>query len=565
MKKQKILIIQLALSTIAILTSSIIFSAANTTSPTEFILSHDFSEDYFSETIDVPLKPYFPDDNASVFISYVNSSGIELLYSGLEKVEMDLYLSDVFSTTAMEAIKNAGFSDQPIANVNATSPFQFLIEHWTTTEDGSTFSEKFVTNDFVGIIAYSTTPEDKILDPEDTIYVGYTLALNQLTEALNTVITDPSHGYDPIPRYDVETTFDVVNTNEIHFGIKYTNMVTFWQKVDESAFDPLKDVPSILLRDEIEKLKAMTAGFHAATVFDYLAFDYEVTWSEDTSGELPEVTTDVITHYNIGEVSWLFTMDSGTPIDPEYSDSFKESLIYEIDLPGSGISVPYLGTIPDKLSHTFDIEAYPFDDAQARINDSNGFGFAVMTQTNSYGLSFEETIWDDGSLTISAGDDFQTSFVGKNTYKLKGVEELGFNPDTDREVTLLAEKQADMSHVTTPLVKGYLDISHGLYHDFIKWILDVGFGYTQTYEYRVGQANYLTLTQFGDWVGGEIIHDPTYSAVAAMAAEPPESSSTPEESSEEHEESSDGVPGFEILSVLLGILPVYALYRKRRR
>ncbi|MFX1285178.1 MAG: hypothetical protein ACFFB5_16095 [Promethearchaeota archaeon] len=561
MKKQKVLILQLALSTIAILASSIIFSAANTTAPTEFVLSHDFSEDYFHETIDVPLKPYFPDDNASVFLSYINASGIEVGYTGLEKVEMDLKLSDIFRSSAMAVLEDLGFPDEPIATVNATTPFQFLLEHWTTTEDGST-SEMFAANDFVALLAYSTTPSEKTLTPDDTIYVGYTLALDQLTNGINALITDPSHGYDAIPKYDVETSFEVVDKNEIHFGINYTNMVTFWQKADESAYDPVKDIPKALLKDKIDKLKAMIAGFQAATVFDYLAFNYNVTWSTSTEGEVTEVKTDIVTHYNIGEVSWLFTLDSGSPIDSKYTDSFKDSITYEIDLPGAGLNI--LGTpIPDKLSHEFIVEAYPFDDAQARINDANGFGFAVMTQTNSYGLNFKDAIWDDGMLTISAEDDFETSFVDKNTYKLKGVEELGFDADLDRNVTFLAKYHSDMTHVTTPLVKGYLDISHELYHDFIKWILENGFGYHKTYGYRAEEANYLTLTQFGDWVGGEIVHDPAYSAVAAMAAVESSASSSSKTSGPPPTSTTGGVPGFEILIVLFTLPPLYTMHRKR--
>ncbi|MFW9906604.1 MAG: Heimdall-CTERM domain-containing surface protein, partial [Candidatus Thorarchaeota archaeon] len=77
---------------------------------------------------------------------------------------------------------------------------------------------------------------------------------------------------------------------------------------------------------------------------------------------------------------------------------------------------------------------------------------------------------------------------------------------------------------------------------------------------------YFTFTEFPEWYGGEIIHDPTYSAVAAMAAVSPESSSVSsgESSEEPTQPSSGGIPGFELLSVFLGILPIIALYRKRR-
>ena len=72
---------------------------------------------------------------------------------------------------------------------------------------------------------------------------------------------------------------------------------------------------------------------------------------------------------------------------------------------------------------------------------------------------------------------------------------------------------------------------------------------------------YFTFTEFPEWYGGEIIHDPTYYAVAAITTEPPISSESSEEKSEP-EQPSNGVPGFKLFFIL-GILTL--IVRKKSK
>ncbi|PWI49682.1 hypothetical protein CEE45_00710 [Candidatus Heimdallarchaeota archaeon B3_Heim] len=562
MKNPKIIPVQLSLALIFVLGFSLVQSATATSQ--EFNLTHSFDEDYFYETIDVPLKPFFPEDNASVFMSYINTSGVEVVFTGLEKVEMNFYLSDILNSQTMAALDTLGYSDQSIVTVNGTTPFQQLLEHWTNLEKDNSgtyqHAEKYVSNNFMGLIAYSTTPEDKVINSGDEIYIGYTLAFGQLTDALNTLVQ--SRGGDPIPKYDVHTKFDVVSNTEIHFGINYTNVMTFWQRVERDAYNPLSAIPAALLQTDISKLLAMASGFDAVTVFDYLSFDYQVNWNQYTetieTETITKVSTDINTLYNIGEVSWLIT-NSGEGINTtEYPNSFEESLTYDIELPGIDLSLPLLGTLPDKLSPTFNVEVYPSDDAQKRINDANGFGFAVVTQTNSHGLNFGT--WDSTSNSISAEDDFKTDFENKDTYKLKGVEELGFNADVDRDVVIVAKPHSGLAHITTSLARKYFDLTHGLYEDFTEHVLINGLGFQSPPSYAIDASNYLTVTEFGDWVGGQIVHDPSYSAVAAVAATQETTTDGPSDTST----TGTNIPGFGLLSALIAIPLFYASYRKRR-
>jgi len=72
---------------------------------------------------------------------------------------------------------------------------------------------------------------------------------------------------------------------------------------------------------------------------------------------------------------------------------------------------------------------------------------------------------------------------------------------------------------------------------------------------------YFTFTEFPEWYGGEIIHDPAYSAVAAVTAGTETSTSGLPPGSTTTEGT---IPGFELITGLLAIAPLFALFRKRR-
>lgn len=576
MKNRKIMLLPTVIAFILLLNS---LNSVVATNP--YGLTHTIGTTSFSETIDIPLTPLFPNDNASVFFTYANASGVEVAYLALEDIEMELRLSDVFSDLAITAIEAAGFSDFLVANISGTTPFQQLLQHWETISDPTAANfpkvDKFVANNFQGLLAYSTTPTDKVMDATDNIYMGYTMALTQLTDVLNKVLTEKN--FTEVPQYSVEPIYTEVSANEIHFGMRYNNMMTFWQQVDEEPINPLLDnMPAGLLDADLDKLENMVAGFHAATLFDYLEFEYILTWEEETIGipgiaELTTVKTNIDSHYNIGEVKWMVTQD--TVLDAVYNDSFVETFTYDIDLPGDGsIGVGPL-TIPDKVSGDFSFAFYPNEEAQMRINEADGFGFGVLTQTNSVGLVFREDFWDPTGASISTTSehitDFKTSFENKDTYKLKGVEHLGFDATLDRNVTIVADSYSNLGYAITPLSIAYVDLSQGLYKDFTNWLVtnEDGLGFNGLYLYPVSFSNYMTVTEFGDWVGGEIIHDPSYSAVAAVAA-----TATPDETSTDDTSLPDGtepktteglgtIPGFELIPVLLAIPPIYALKKKK--
>jgi hypothetical protein len=75
---------------------------------------------------------------------------------------------------------------------------------------------------------------------------------------------------------------------------------------------------------------------------------------------------------------------------------------------------------------------------------------------------------------------------------------------------------------------------------------------------------YFTFTEFPEWYGGEIIHDPIYSAIAAIAASSPGATYTTASSISKPGTHITGAPGFEIMFIL-GTMVLVIRYRFKRR
>ncbi|MHA1236986.1 MAG: Heimdall-CTERM domain-containing surface protein, partial [Candidatus Hodarchaeales archaeon] len=116
----------------------------------------------------------------------------------------------------------------------------------------------------------------------------------------------------------------------------------------------------------------------------------------------------------------------------------------------------------------------------------------------------------------------------------------------------------------TGVAKAYFRVEFELAYGFTKFMASQLtpqlFTMPGTATVYVDTVLYFTFTQFPEWYGGEIIHDPSYSAVAAVAATgDPTSTDLPP-----GDTTGLNIPGFELISALLAIPPLYALYRKRR-
>jgi hypothetical protein len=602
------------ISVIILLMILIFSSPAQAVDPTDFA-GHNFEEKFFAIEVDLVgsgtsvfdpdhehpdlIRDLLDDDPAvsvgdsnefedeQFFLAYMNKSGIETAFSALEKFEHMLTFKDFITEETYNQIYAAGIAlpalrdalVAPLSHVNGTAPFQQLVQHYTTSED-TEFKDVFVTNNFMSLIAYSNGTGDATdhLDKKDSLFIGYTFAIQNLTDAINDALE--AYGHDRIDYYDVEASFEHTDDDTFEFGVRYENMLVLWQSI---TVEPKGiDVFAGGAGDRLDYPEGIVFGhgIAAASVLDHLEFNY-VFETEVFTGANNYTEGRVTTHYNIGETNLLITRDDQDYIDTHAAawnnDPFADEFSYTVFIPDEiadfdfSTVIPGLPDIPNSV--TVDLPELAFfvgDDAKTRMMKEGGFGLSVATSTTTFGVDVDgETYEEDGddiNCKMGGKTYFFTEFTDKKTYKLQGLQDLwAIDPTLDRPVYVHPFDPAGWGVEDFGLAIAYFVVEFALAYGFTAFMARELTGFVMSEDskkYVQVDLLYFTFTDFPEWYGGEIVHDPTYSAVAAMAAEGMETSAT--ESSEGPGESSDGIPGFEILSVILAILPLYALYRKRR-
>jgi hypothetical protein len=558
---------------------------------------HNFSEDYFAVEIDIwddPANPdviydlvtgvegtdSIPETDLQFYMNYMNESGIEVAYSALEKMEHWIKFRDLLPEEAVEVIEFLGIYndelDAKIFHINATAPFQQLVQHFNTPWG----TDAFVTNNFMTLVAYSngTGSNAKLMDSEDSLYMGYTFAVQNITDVINDALEAASKSYR-IPHFNYKASFEPTSTG-YKFGINYTNMFVLWQKLDVELENPFGSLASYAPR----KTGGIIYGqdIVAASVLDHLAFEYTFEVKEIELVESPTVNITVNlgtveTKYHIGETNFLITAAdaSGIPAgsfstDPKTSP-FITTPIYTLEIPDvlKGKTISGLTFPSDDIDIALPKMAfYMEDDAKIRMRMADGFGLTVVTSTNwcdvdittEYATHLDKP---ERRININRGENvfFWTSFKDKMSYKLRELESLwGIDPNLDRDVYVKLFDPTGWSWVFPEVAKAYFLVEYGLALKFTQFIatkVAPEITYPGTDVALLANILYLTFTEFPEWFGGEIYHDPAYSAVAAVVAEG-------ETDTSGEETTPGGVPGFELLSVLIAIPPMYALYRKRR-
>lgn len=584
---------------------------------------HDFSEDSFAVEIDLVGKGDFLspqpgdpdviydfatgvkgtdsnlDDDIQFFMAYMNDSGIEVAYSALEKVETKITLGDLLDPDLVSIIKAyAAISDPAYATaldtvifeINATSPFQQLVQHFNTPWG----SDAFVVNNYMSLIAYSSNETDRKMDQNDKLFLGYTFSVQQLTTKINQILNgEPSTSYQIDP-FDYEASFEKTATG-YNFGINYTNMFVVWQEIDvEIVSEEGVDVIGKEHKRKPERGIVYGQNIVAASVFDHIAFEYNF---EVNEYNLPLTTPikvllgNVTTQYHIGETNLLVTSDDQTFID-DHADNWTDvetPFVYDLDytvtvpegLRGIDLdaypilNLPDLPPFPDDLTIPLpDMAFYTGDAAKIRMMIEDSFGLTIATATNCFDVKIIERPYTthhvDPKDPIGVETDghtfFWTSFQNKDTYTLTELDFMASPPPTDGHKVIVTLFNPAGWSVESNLMKAYFIVEFALAFTFTKFVatkIAPEITYPGTKTVLLGRILYFTFTEFPEWYGGEIFHDPAYSAVAAMAAVGEESST--ETGTTGTETGTDGgIPGFEILSVLLAIPPLYALYRKRR-
>ncbi|MHA1976106.1 MAG: hypothetical protein ACW98I_04305 [Candidatus Hodarchaeales archaeon] len=566
---------------------------------------HDFSEDHFAVEIDLfgtnaanPDVIYdfgtgvegtdtVPETDLQFFMSYMNDSGIEVAYSALEKMEhwikfRDLLPSDVGDLIdTLDALGTAPPGSVEALNtnlvhVNATAPFQQLVQHFNTPWG----TDAFVTNNFMTLVAYSggTGSDPLLMDSGDNLYMGYTFAVQEVAEALNTVLAP----HYEIPPFDYEANFEQT-ADGYTFGINYTNMFVLWQDITV----PLRGPDYLSAAGlELPETKGIIYGedIVAASVLDHLAFEYIFTVEEIDLGTTPSIKVNlgtVETRYHIGETNLLVTRDDAAFITAHSSDwigtPFTATPSYTLNVP-SALQGQTVGswTFPSSVTLTLSEMAFFInDDAKVRMSLADAFGLTVVTATNwfdtqvvsnpQYATHLDEPEDPTIKLEKDGNEFFWTSFKDKMFYKLRELDFAPFNidPTTDRDVyvTLFDPSGWFAANVAKP----YFIVEFSLAWAFTYFMAtkvapDIVHPGAGQHTEVINQFLYLTFTEFPTWYGGEIYHDPSYSAVAAVAAQSETTTDGPAVS----DTTGLNIPGFELISVLVALPLLYTSYRKRR-
>ncbi len=567
---------------------------------TDFV-GHSFTEEHFAVEVDLAVSdPSNPDlirdlldtsaitedsnepEDLQFYVAYMNNSGIEAAYSAFEKLEHDITFGsllhpDVYTVLSSPiyypTYKNA--LETPIFHINATAPFQQLVQHYTTPWE----QDVFVTNNFMTLIAYSSSPDDQVMDSGDELYIGYTFSVQELIDAVNTVLTSSGHPEYQIGNFDYTATFEET-ANGYKFGIEYTNMFVLWQRINVSLSGPDVFGNANFIKGDTNGI-IYGQDIVAASVLDYIGFEY-IFETQTITGANSYVLGTVETHYNIGETNFLVTKHDDAAFLTANAANFTNdpfiaapvynfavpSDLHDFAVPGLSITVPH-----NVLIHLPQMAFYIGDDAKVRMRMANSFGLTVATATTTFGVSVSDPQYDDQTddptnptidLAMGGNTFFFTEFTGKNTYKLKGLDVLwGIDPDADRPVNIRLFDP--MGWAIHNVAKFYFRVEFELAYGFTKFIaLQLTpqiFSMPGTATVYIDTVLYFTFTEFPEWYGGEIIHDPSYSAVAAMAATP---GTTTTDEPGPGSTTDTGIPGFEFLPVLLSIPPLYALYRKKR-
>ena len=637
MKKRLFVIIS-----ILILVSLLIFtSPVQALYPTAFV-GHNFGEEYFAIEVDLvgectsvfDSDPENPDlihdlldagattgdsnplEDVQFYIAYMNMSGMETVFSALEKFEHILTFKDFVSEQTYDDIWAVGALvpslrdalEAPMSTVNSTAPFQQLVQHYTTSE-ASGYRDVFVANNFMALIAYSTgTGSDpNLMDENDDLYLGYTFAIQNLTDVINDALVVNGHSDDQIGYYNYESSFEKTATG-YKFGIKYTNLLIFWQAIDiaPKTIDVFTGTD-----DHSEYLNDDTGGvvfgheIVAASVLDYLSFDY-IFETMVFTGANEYIEGRVTTEYDIGETNLLITRDSAAYIVDNAADwnldPFTGTFSYTLTIPDALADIDFTPYgLPDVAnSVTVDLPELAFfvdDDAKVRMRKENGFGLTVAAATTSFGLDVVdpeyELVGDDINLNMGGETYFYTEYTGKKTYKLLGLEGLwGIDPTIDQLVEVIPFDPSGWGVADFEITKVYFATEFSLAYGFTKFMAkELGEFIAMSGSpiiYVTVDLLYFTFTEFPKWYGGEIIYDAhTYSVVAASSLDfkttitqtseiprttPTTSTSAPSTSSTTTEATQSSsitsirpsiTSGFSVTLIIMTIFPVLILHHKR--
>lgn len=181
----------------------------------EQLLKDDFKQSYFAKTVDffdyarawAVLKglPEPPQHwHANVYMTYVNKSGFQLLYAGLQEISL-------------------------APNVDLTIPIQTILMHYKTQE---TNQDALVASSFLMIMGFNdsdTSIHAGTPDKNDTLWASFNLGIN-LTELFPHTTFPAFNSGSELLELSHSTEGNGVETWE--WGMRYKNLTALWVTAD---------------------------------------------------------------------------------------------------------------------------------------------------------------------------------------------------------------------------------------------------------------------------------------------------------------------------------------------
>jgi hypothetical protein len=226
-----------------LLTTAILLGLMAPLARAETLVKTDFEQESFAKTVDymeyvrayatlngIPQPENFNKWHANMYMTYVNSSGLQLLYAGLEEITTD-------ETTYLRI------------------PMQAFIMHYKTNENNR---DVILASTFLMLMAFNETATSLYPDSpdrNDVLYASFSLGFD--LSALGKTL--------PVLNSKTETIPLTHEGNEWTWGMKYTNLTALWWR---TWIDPNKP------------------GFNNSwpvglTVYDELTFTYKLTIDPD--------------------------------------------------------------------------------------------------------------------------------------------------------------------------------------------------------------------------------------------------------------------------------------------
>lgn len=521
-----------------------------------------------------PDTTYTKDDQ-EFYMAYANQDGIQAAYNALTKFEHNVSAAEVLdvfwdrldlpSAADVPTIKQQILlyaSDYSVGYVNATAPFQALVEHWRTLPDPTSGvgTDFFVTNNYVALMAYKATAIDPYLGPDDEKYLGYTFAFNYFRDAVNTKIKESTGTADFVKPYNAVPFFRSI-TDGYEFGIEYSNLFVIWQSIPQARIDDAGG--AVVYGDEIV----------AASLLDSLKFTYTFTTTSlgpsplDPNIEI--VHGDIQAKYDFGKTNLLIIAGDDNMPAGTWDESFAlndTAADYVFPIPQAFVDIvngiPTVSGFPTEITVPLPpMTFYLNEDAQRRIGHADGgFGIAMVTMTNTFAVGITPTyptgaLADPETIDILANGEkaFVTTFSGKYDYTLDH-----WNNSLDGSYDVIIDYLPSVA--AGNVGKFYFELEIGLLMIF-GHILAKELGLdtiaNQDRIFSVDHSAYYTLTEYWKWDGGAISHDPTYTAISGQGDEA-DGTGTAEGSS-----AGAFAPGFEFLVVVLAAIPL-VIYKKRK-